>query len=83
MKQLHVWVEDDTAKELEKYPNKSEVIRKAIIMYNGHITTDTLHGMRAAFLKLSKQYEEMEARFIEQYELVERLARMIEELSNR
>lgn len=83
MKQLHVWVEDDTAKELEKYPNKSEIVRKALDMYNGYITTDTLQGMRAAFQKLSKQMAEMENRFTEQYELIERLTKYIEDLSHR
>lgn len=54
MKQLHLWITDEQSKELERYPNKAEAVRKAIDLYNGDITTDTIQGLRQSYTLLLK-----------------------------
>lgn len=82
MKTINVVLDDDTAKELAKYPNMSATLREAFRLYDGHISTDTLAGMREAFRRLQTDMKEMEQRFIDQYELVEKLYNRVEELTN-
>lgn len=53
MKQLHIVISDEMAKELDTFPNKSDVVREAIIMYNEGTRTDTLKSIRLAFKKMS------------------------------
>lgn len=83
MKTINVVLDDDAAKELAKYPNMSETLREAFRLYDGHITTDTLAGMRQAFQQLQDSQRELTERFLEQYGMVERLYLMIEDLKNR
>jgi Arc/MetJ-type ribon-helix-helix transcriptional regulator len=83
MRRINVTLDEETSKVLAGKANQSEVIREAVRMYHGGITTDTLAGMRAAFLSLKKQMQDLDARFTEQYEMVEKLYQMIEELTSR
>jgi Arc/MetJ-type ribon-helix-helix transcriptional regulator len=57
MKQLHIVITDEMAKVLDTFPNKSDIVREAISMYNEGTRTDTLKSIRVAF---SKQAQEME-----------------------
>lgn len=59
MKQLLVLIPDEMAKELNKYPNKSEVVREAIAIYNEHISTDTINKMRLVFSKQAAEMNEL------------------------
>lgn len=53
MKQLHIVISEEMAKELDTFPNKSDVVREAITMYNEGTRTDTLKSIRLAFKKMS------------------------------
>lgn len=97
MRRLVVNLDDDLDLWLTGKVNQNDTVRKALKLYKGDITTDTVEGMRVAYARiiqlLQKQtesynstklsYLELHERFIEQYELVEKLHAKIEELSNR
>ena len=76
MKQLHIIISDEMAKELEAYPNKSDIVREAISMYNEGTRTDTLKGIRQAFKRMSDDMIELDAK-------IDRLLAKLEELSYR
>ena len=83
MKKLLLTLDDDTAKELAKYPNRSETLREAFRMYNGHISTDTLAGMGISFTNLLKNQEELKMRFDASYEMIENMFNFLQEMRNR
>lgn len=60
MKKLLVTLDDDLAKELERFPNKSEVIRKATRLYVQHILTDELAGMRTGYKVIGTYLQEID-----------------------
>ncbi len=43
---------DEQAKELAKHPNMSEAVRNAVDIYNEHISTDTVEGLRLSYKQL-------------------------------
>ena len=53
MKKKLIVFTDDQAKELEKYPNQSEIIRNAFEVYNGHITPEVIKGLRLSYIKIN------------------------------
>lgn len=57
MKKLLVTLDDETATLLERFPNKSAIIRECTKLYLGHILTDTVDGMRASYLVVGKRLE--------------------------
>jgi len=73
MKQLHIVISDEMAKELDSFPNKSGVVREAITMYNEGTRTDTLKNIRLAF---ARQTEEMNA-------LTEKIDKLLAKLEER
>jgi hypothetical protein len=83
MRRLVVNLPNTLDEWLAGQPNQNETVRKALEIYKGDITTDTLEGMRIAFGRVLKKQQEMEARFNEQYEMVEKLYNKLEELTNR
>lgn len=78
MKQVHLWITDEQAKELNEYPNKTEVIRNAIDLYNQHITPDTLRGLRYSYTVLIKQIDERFTRQDEKFERMDKLLSYLE-----
>jgi Arc/MetJ-type ribon-helix-helix transcriptional regulator len=60
MKIKSIVLTDELAKELESYPNQSEVIRTALQLYNGHITPEVLNGLRLAYEKLNNRLANIE-----------------------
>jgi len=58
MKKKLIVFSDEQAKELESYPNQSDVIRNAFEVYNGHISTDTLGKLRVAFTTMTERLNE-------------------------
>lgn len=60
MKTKIVVLTDELAKELESYPNQSEVIRNALQLYNGHITPEVVTGLRLAYEKINKRLANIE-----------------------
>lgn len=80
MKQLHIWITDEQAKELAKYPNKTEAVRNAIDLYNEDITPDTVRGLRVSYTVLIKQINE---RFTQQDEKFERMDKLLSYLESQ
>ncbi len=60
MKIKSIVLTDDLAKELESYPNQSEVIRNALQLYNGHITPEVLTGLRVAYKNINERLANIE-----------------------
>ena len=83
MKQLHLLIDDDLAKVLAKYPNKSEIVRDALNMYNKSITTDTLAGMRQAFKAVLTETAETRQAVNDLYTLTSDIKTTIDSLLNR
>jgi len=79
MKKILVVLDDELAKGLEGSANKSETIRNALRVYNEHILTDTVGGLRQSYKVLLKRLEEIDKKQDERYVMVERLIKMIEE----
>lgn len=61
MRKLLVTLDDDLSNLLAKYPNQNEVVRKALYLYIGDITTDTVQGLRESYARISKQLTRLEA----------------------
>lgn len=83
MRRINISLDEETSNLLAKKTNQSETVREALRMYHGGITTDTLVGMRAAFIQLDKRLQEFEGRFVELYEMVEETNRLVTEMSSR
>lgn len=80
MKKLLLTLDDDMAKELAKYPNRSETLREAFRIYNGHISTDTVVGLRASYKQL---WNLMEGKFEVYDAAFARLDKLISVLETR
>jgi len=52
MKKMLITFTDEQAKELAKHPNMSEAVRNAVDIYNEHISTDTVEGLRLSYKQL-------------------------------
>lgn len=62
MRKLLVTLDDDLSKELAKYPNQNEIVRKALRLYIGDITTDTVEGLRASYEIITKYLKEIDSK---------------------
>lgn len=50
MRKLLVTLDDDLSKKLATYPNQNEVVRKALRLYIGDISADSIEGLRVHLL---------------------------------
>jgi Arc/MetJ-type ribon-helix-helix transcriptional regulator len=80
MKKLLVVLDDELSKELDKYPNKSQVVREALKIYNGHISTDTVAGLRQSYKSLQ---DNINSRFDYYDECFARMDQLISVLETR
>lgn len=71
MKRLIVSLDEDTANLLDKKVNKADTVRKALRLYHGDITTDSIEGLRASYTLLTKELKEQRELLQQLYELVE------------
>lgn len=62
MRKLLVTLDDELSKKLSTYPNQNEIVRKAVRLYIGDITTDSIEGMRVAFTQLNRKAVEMDSK---------------------
>lgn len=60
MKRKLIVLTDEQAKELETYPNQSEIIRNAFEVYHGHITPEVIKGLRLAYTKIEVRLANIE-----------------------
>ena len=80
MKRISITVDEETLNQLEGKVNKSETIRKALEIYNGDVSTDTLAGMRQAFRTSLQKQEEFE---LSVNERLEYMSELLEKLNNK
>lgn len=78
MRKLLVTLDDDLSKELAKYPNQNEVVRNALRLYNGDITTDTIQGLRVSYKVLKDLMEERFAAYDESFARLDKLISVLE-----
>lgn len=78
MKKLLVTLDDDLAKELDKFPNKSQIVREALKIYNEHISTDTVEGLRQSYDILRKFMGEKFEVYDESFRRMDKLIEYIE-----
>jgi hypothetical protein len=57
MRKLLITLDDDLDPWLASKVNQNEVVRNALSIYKGDITTDTLEGMRHSYSSLKKSIE--------------------------
>lgn len=62
MKMVHIKLDDDLANLLERYPNKSEIIRQSLKMYIESIPTDTVESMKASYKILIRVIKELDSK---------------------
>lgn len=53
-------LDDEMDKELAKYPNQSEIVRKALRLYHGDITTESIKSMQLRLEKLNQRLANIE-----------------------
>jgi hypothetical protein len=89
MRRLVVTLDNTLDEWLAGFPNQAQIVRNALDLYHGDITTDTKEGLKVALMRvvqsqneLAQRYVNLEHRFTEQYELVEKLYHKIEELTH-
>lgn len=86
MKRKIILLDDESANLLAKEPNASETVRQALKVYNEHISTDTLAGMRKAFTTMQQSQTELEQSLGERMdyltEVIEKLNSKLGEASN-
>lgn len=58
MRRLNITLDDETDHLLAQHLNQAEVVREAIRMYHGGITTETLSGLRVSYKQLRRFMEE-------------------------
>ena len=79
MTRLMITLDEESANLLDGKKNKAHIVREAIKLYHGDITTDTLDGIRAAFLQIredqEKQHEELTNMLFEMNEKLETVVR--------
>lgn len=78
MKKVLVILPDDMAKELRKSPNMSQTIRDALAIYNEHISTDTIQGLRKSYDILLKRMDERFTAYDEKFERMDKLLGYLE-----
>lgn len=62
MRKLLVTLDDDLSPLLAKYPNQNEIVRKALRLYIGDITTDTVDGLRTSYKIIAKRLNEIDSK---------------------
>jgi hypothetical protein len=78
MKQLLVLIPDEMSKVLNTYPNKSQVVREALDIYNEHISTDTIQGLRKSYTLLSNKLDSKFEYYDYVFKQLEKLISMLE-----
>lgn len=62
MRKLLVTLDDDIAPLLAKYPNQNEIVRQALRLYIGDITTDTRQGIVTSYKIIAKALREIDSK---------------------
>ena len=76
MRRLIVNLDNTLDEWLAGQTNQNETVRKALMLYKGDITTDTIQGLRKSYQTVLDKLEEHDESF-------RRMDRLISELENR
>lgn len=79
MKRINLTLDDESAKVLEGKANKSQFMREALSIHNSGVLPLNLRGMQQAFVELRAEMIDLRQHFDDQYELVERLIKLLED----
>lgn len=69
---------NEQAEELAKYPNMSEAVRNAVNIYNEHISTDTITGLKKSYEILGKYMKSKFEYYDKVFADLEKLINMLE-----
>lgn len=78
MRKLLVNLDDELDLWLKGQSNQSETIRKALYIYKGDISTDTIHGLRQSYSLLLQKLEERFDNYDESFARVDKLIGYLE-----
>lgn len=78
MKRVLIVLSDEQYKVLKQSPNMSDTVRKALDIYNEHITTDTVQGLRQSYAVLLKSFDERFAVYDLAFERMDKLIGVLE-----
>ncbi len=62
MRRLVVTLDDELAPLLAKYPNQNEIVREALRLYIGDITTDTRQGIVTSYKIIAQMLKEIDSK---------------------
>lgn len=62
MRRLVVTLDDELAPLLAKYPNQNEIVRQALRLYIGDITTDTREGLVTSYKMVARMLKEIDSK---------------------
>lgn len=62
MRKLLVTLDDEIAPLLAKFPNQNEIVRQALRLYIGDITTDTRQGIVTSYKIIAKTLREIDSK---------------------
>lgn len=79
MKRISITVDDKTLNLLDGEVNKSETLRKALGVYNGAISPDTIQGFRVAFERILEKLELLEEGLKESDSKIDYIARKLDD----
>lgn len=60
MRKLLITLDDEMDKVLASYPNQSDVVRKALRLYNGDITTESIKSIQLRLVKINQRLASIE-----------------------
>lgn len=78
MKRILISFTDEQAKELSKQINMSQTVRNAVDIYNEHISTDTVQGLRQSYQALKNYQKEKFEYYDECFARLDKLINMLE-----
>lgn len=78
MRRLVITLDDDLDLWLAKQINQNETVRKALELYKGDITTDTVQGLRQSYAVLLKSFDERFALYDLAFERMDKLIGVLE-----
>lgn len=60
MRKLLVTLDDEMDKVLASYPNQNDIVRKALRLYNGDITTESIKSIQLRLVKINQRLASIE-----------------------
>lgn len=78
MRRLVVNLDNTLDEWLAGFANQNEIVRNALELYKGDITTDTVQGIRLAYIDLKKYMEKKFEYYDGVFQQLEKLISMLE-----